>query len=178
MNTYYHSATSAEVEAIVRDGFIDQIKDKRSGMRGVYIADAPGEPDPDYPDDQLLEITLPAEIDCSQWELAAPENLEVARWRVWLIPARILNQHGRVRQLRKDQWKQLSAKYIDACILKTQEELVAVGFLERARDSQGQPIYRDGKAVWRLTEKARSISPENFEAEFQAALKAVPKKGN
>jgi hypothetical protein len=178
MNTYYHSATSAKVEAIVRDGFIDQIKDKRSGMRGVYIADAPGEPDPDYPDRQLLEITLPAEIDCSQWELAARENLGVPRWRVWLIPARILNQHGRVRQLRKDQWKQLSAKYIDACILKTQEELVAVGFLERARDSQGQPIYRDGKAVWRLTEKARSISPENFEAEFQAALKAVPKKGN
>jgi hypothetical protein len=72
MNTYYHSDTSAEVEAIVRDGFIDHMEHKRSGMRGVYIADAPGEPDPDYPDDQLLEITLPAEIDCSQWELAAP----------------------------------------------------------------------------------------------------------
>ncbi|HKB92130.1 MAG TPA: hypothetical protein VKC60_16555 [Opitutaceae bacterium] len=44
MNTYYHSDTSAEVEAIVRDGFIDHIIHKRSGMRGVYIADAPGEP--------------------------------------------------------------------------------------------------------------------------------------
>jgi hypothetical protein len=42
MNTYYHSDTSAEVEAIVRDGFIDHMKHKRSGMRGVYVADAPG----------------------------------------------------------------------------------------------------------------------------------------
>ena len=65
------------------------------------------------------------------------------------------------------------------CIVaQTHEELVAVGFLEHARDSQGLPIYRDGKAVWRLTGKARSISLENFEAEFQAALKVVPKKGD
>src|SRR5260221_9344722 len=42
--------------------------------------------------------------------------VKTPRWREWLIPARILNQHGRVRQLRKDQWKQLWAKYKDASV--------------------------------------------------------------
>ena len=56
MNTYYYSGTSDEIETILRDGFVDNIEERNTGRRGVYVGDAPGEPDPDYPDDELLEI--------------------------------------------------------------------------------------------------------------------------
>jgi hypothetical protein len=175
MNTYYYSGSSDEIETILRNGFTDNLKQTESTRSGVYITDAPGEPDPDYPGDQLLEITLPAEIDCSRWKLVFPNS--PADWQEWLIPARVLNKHARVRQLRKDQWEQAWAKYKDAQELKVREDLVVLGFLEHAKDSQGQPIYGDGKPVWRLTEKGRSIKPEDFEAELEAALKAAQQKG-
>jgi len=115
MNTYYHSGTSDEIETILHDGFVDNIKERNTGRRGVYVADAPGEPDPEYPDDNLLEITLPGEIDTSKWRLVLPEK---PCWHEWLIPASTLNKHARVRKLRKDQWENAWTKYKDAQRLK------------------------------------------------------------
>jgi hypothetical protein len=116
-HTYYYIGSSAEVEAILRNGFIDN-ELPSIGRRGVYVADSPGEPDRDYPDGPLLEIILPADIDACQWEVvppkAPPRPLGYAHWREWLIPARILNQYGKIRPLRKDQWDFLWAKYNDA----------------------------------------------------------------
>ena len=67
MNTYYYSGTSDEIETILHDGFVDYIEERNTGRLGVYVGDAPGEPDPDFPDDQVLEITLPEQIDTSNW---------------------------------------------------------------------------------------------------------------
>jgi hypothetical protein len=67
---YYCSNTSAACAAILRDGFTDEPELQPStGKIGVYLSDCPGEPDPEYPDDQLLEITLPPEISISQFEI-------------------------------------------------------------------------------------------------------------
>ena len=111
MNTYYYSGTSDEVETILHDGFVDNTKERNTGRLGVYVGDAPGGPDPEYPDDHLLEITLPGEIDTSKWRLVLPEK---PCWQEWLIPASTLNKHARVRKLRKDQWEQAWTKYKDA----------------------------------------------------------------
>jgi hypothetical protein len=67
MNTYYD--TSAEVEAILRDGFIDECRCKTTGVSGVYLADSPGEPDSNHLDHQLLEISLPPDISISRFEV-------------------------------------------------------------------------------------------------------------
>ena len=61
-----------------------------------------------------------------------------------------------MRQLTKEQWEQLWGKYNKAYVARLMqglEGLVAKGFLEHAKDDQGQPFYRDGEPVWRLTEK-------------------------
>ena len=115
MNTYYYSGTSDEIETILHDGFVDYIEERNTGRLGVYVGDAPGEPDPEYPDDNLLEITLPGEIDTSKWRLVLPEK---PCWHEWLIPASTLNKHARVRKLRKDQWENAWTKYKDAQRLK------------------------------------------------------------
>jgi len=156
MNTYYYSGTSDEIETILRNGFVDNIKERNTGRLGVYVGDTPGEPDPEYPDDHLLEITLPGEIDTSKWNLVLPEN--PCSWQEWLIPASTLNKHARVRKLRKDQWENAWTKYKDAQRLKTIEgldALAAAGLLIVARDAQGRPMYRNGEFVYKLSEKGQ-----------------------
>jgi len=101
---------------ILRDGFVDNIEERNTGRLGVYVGDAPGEPDPDFPDDQVLEITLPEQIDTSNWRLVVPEK--PCRWQEWLIPVRVFNEHGSVRQLRRDEWENAWTKYKDAQRLK------------------------------------------------------------
>jgi hypothetical protein len=116
MNTYYYSGSSDEIETILRNGFLDNTKERNTGRLGVYVGDAPGEPDPDFPDDQVLEITLPEQIDTSNWRLVVPEK--PCRWQESLIPARAFNEHGSVRQLRRDEWENAWTKYKDAQRLK------------------------------------------------------------
>jgi len=116
INTYYYSGSSEEIETILRDGFVDNIEERNTGRLGVYVGDAPGEPDPDFPDDQVLEITLPEQIDTSNWRLVVPEK--PCRWQEWLIPVRVFNEHGSVRQLRRDEWENAWTKYKDAQRLK------------------------------------------------------------
>ena len=108
-NTYYYTGDAEEIKTILRGGFIDTRRTDTDQL-GVCVADCPGEPSND--NEELLEITLPASIDTSRWMLGPWE---------WLIPAHVLHKHARVRQLRKDQWKEACAKY------KTLEELVAEG---------------------------------------------------
>jgi hypothetical protein len=159
MNTYYYVGTSDEIETILRDGFLDSTKERATGRLGIYVADSPGELNPDYPDEQLLEITLPGQIDTSKWSLVWPEN--PCSWQEWLIPASTLNKHARVRKLNKDQWEQALAKYKHAQQLKTKEAwdaLVAEGLLIVARDSEGRPVYRNGKLVYKLSEKGYRVA--------------------
>lgn len=112
MNTFYCVNTSAEVEAILRDGFIKEYKETATGISGVYLADSPGEPDPDYPDDQLLEITLPPEISISQFE-AFKHCKGDMRWREWVLPADLLNECAEVRVVPKAEWGTRWKQWVD-----------------------------------------------------------------
>jgi len=164
--TYYYSGDTDEITAILRDGFIDKWKTKQRGKRnrlGVYVADSPGAPDPNYPDNQSLEITLPAQIDTSDWRLVRPESAP-CRWREWIIPAEILNKHATVRWLSSEEWERTWVQYGRAQIIKALEEFIAEGVLEHAKDSQGQLMYRNGQPVLKMTKKGieelrRDIGP-------------------
>jgi hypothetical protein len=146
---YYYCDKRGEIEAILRDGFIDTLTNTSNGIHGVYLAEAPGNPDPEYLDNQLLEITLSPQVDISHFELIAPN----ATCREWVIPASILNRYGRVRPLSADQWKEALTKWRHQIVTEELEELVKLGYLEHAKDSQGQLKYRNGQRVLRITKK-------------------------
>ena len=154
-NIYYHSGDADEIQAILHDGFIDNLKRRDTGKRGFYIADAPGKPDPEYLNKQLLEISLPPQIDISKWILVILEK--PAQWNEWVIPAKILNKDARVRRLSPEEWEQAWAKYKEVQLTQAQEELTAEGLLEHARDSAEKLMYRNGQPVWCLSEKARAL---------------------
>ncbi len=141
MKLYYSSKTTEETHVILRDGFINDLEYK--GISCIYLADTPGA----WPHEQPLEISLPAEIDISPFEIA-PQ----APFRGWCVPAGIINQYGKTRLLPDDEGYQ--ARFVTTEALK---ELVAQGFFEQVKDSQGQLIYRDGKPVWRITEKGKAF---------------------
>ena len=151
INTYYYVNTSAEVEAILRDGFINECKETTTGISGVYLADSPGEPDPEYPNDQLLEIILPPEISISQFELFK----EGARWREWLVPAGLLNECAEIRVLPKAQWAQKCRGDYCKRMMQAFDYLIADGYLVLSLDSEGQPMFRNGEPVYKLTEDRR-----------------------
>jgi hypothetical protein len=124
---------------------------------GVYIADNSGRPDPDFPDDVLLEIKLPEVIDVSPWELILPADRR-ADYGEWVVPSVILNKHAKLRLISKEEWNQLWAHHKEARVEQTAEihrELVAEGLLEHAKDAHGQLLYRNGQPVWRITPKGR-----------------------
>jgi hypothetical protein len=139
MKLYYSPETTEETHAILRDGFINDLKYK--GISCIYLADTPVA----QQGEQLLEISVPAEIDISPFEIFAPRP----RWREWCVPANIINQYGKTRRLPDDEQDQVLLKRI----IEARKELVAYGLLEQAKDSQGQLIYRNEKPVGRLTEK-------------------------
>src|SRR6267143_885570 len=129
MKLYYCSKTTEETHAILRDGFINDLQYK--GISCIYLADTPAA----WLGEQLLEISLPGEIDISPFEIAPG-----APWRGWCVPAGIINQYGKTRLLPDDERDQVPLDITEAL-----KELVAEGWLEQAKDSQGQLIYRDGK---------------------------------
>jgi hypothetical protein len=140
MKLYYASKTTEETDAILRDGFINNLDYK--GISCIYLADSRGA----WPHEQVLEISLPAEIDISPFE--APQ----APWRGWYVPAGIINQYGKTRLLPDDERYQAPPDIPEAL-----KRLVGEGWWERAKDSQGQLIYRDGKPVWRITEEGKAF---------------------
>jgi len=154
---YYHSGPADEIQAILRDGFTD-ITATIDGQlkRGVYITDAPGERDPAYPRDQLLEITLPPEIDLRKWRLVFVIPEKPCRWLEWIVPSDRLNTNARVRLLTSQEWEELWVKYIAPRraheLMRAFDSLVRDGYLEAARDAQGQPIYRRGQPIYRRGE--------------------------
>jgi hypothetical protein len=153
MKTYYHADSSKEIERILANGFTDEALQMR---RGVYIANNPGPPDPAFPDDLLLEISLPEVIDLSSWEL--PES--GAERREWIVPSVVLNQHAKLRRRARQEWAQLWATLRDKQTADVVQKLVAQGMLETATDSQGRLLYRitpKGVCFWRVFH--RSISP-------------------
>jgi hypothetical protein len=157
---YYHSGDTAEIQAVLRDGFTD-ITATIDGVlkRGVYITDAPGEWDLDYPNDQLLQITLPPEIDLRKWRLVFVIPEKPCRWSEWVLPSDFLNTHARVRLLTTDEWKEVWAKKRIDELMRAFDHLVASGYLEIARDARGEAIRRRGEPAYRWSEKGRRFKP-------------------
>jgi hypothetical protein len=151
-------ACSAEVEAILRDGFVNEYKCKTKGITGVYLADAPGGPDPDWPDDQLLEIILPQEIDISQFEIFK----EGVRWREWLVPAGFLNECAEIRLLPKAEWDQSWTQWKEQWFDQQFSHMLELGLIEVAKDAEGQSIYRDDKPVYRLSDKGEEFGKQEI----------------
>ncbi len=160
MNPYYYVNTRAKIEAILRDGFGNEYKEKTTGTEGVYLTDAPGEPDPDYPDDQLLEVILPSEVDISQFEIKA----EGVRWREWIVPGDLLNQSAEIRLLPKEEWSPRWKEWLLEQKLNRLDRgfkcLIERGYLEVVRDAAGQPRYRGGQPVYQLSAEAAKLDEQ------------------
>ncbi len=160
MSIYYYIDTRESIAAILRDGFTNQYKETTTGAQGVYLADAPGAPDPDYPLDQLLEISLPPKIDLSQFENKAGG----AQWREWLVPAHLLNEWAEIRLLPKEEWGPRWEKWLLEQKLEGVDQgfkaLVERGYLEVARDVAGKPIYRRGQLAYKLSAKAAKMDQQ------------------
>jgi len=162
-NLYYHSDDIEEIQAILRDGFTDITK-RIDGLlkRGVYIADAPGEWDQEFPDDQLLEITLPPEIDLRQWRVVYVIPGKPCRWNEWIVPADLLNKHAKLRLLTNLEWKELWSKYSAYKrakeLMRVFDHFVANGYLEIARDPKGEPVFRRGEQAYVWSEKSRKLA--------------------
>jgi hypothetical protein len=167
MNTYFLTGTRDEIEAILADGLIDQVRATKSNraQSGVYIANSPGKPDPEFPDDQLLEIKLPEIIDVSPWELVLPPDRR-AHYGEWVVPSSVLNEHAKLRQVPEDEWNQLWAQDKEARVThaaEVQRQMIALGLLDHVKDAHGRPLYRDGQPVWRMTTKAQAWAQEKPE---------------
>jgi hypothetical protein len=152
MSTYYHSNNSAKVAGILRDGFSDEYEHATKGISGVYVTDAPGEPDP--AGRQLLEISLPAEISITKFEICAPK--EDVCWQEFLVPAHLLNECAEIRPVPKiawdARWRQWKKQYIESQF----RSLIECGLVEVAKDSEGRPIYRNGQLVYRTRDKSKN----------------------
>jgi hypothetical protein len=106
--TFYHRTSIAEAREIVRRGFQDQkwgfdveelVTDRRLKVMGVWLTDRIPEGEDAPPGDAVLEVTVDPE----------PETLRVfeipgvlAKSRLWVIPAKVLNPVAKARILRVD----------------------------------------------------------------------------
>ena len=106
--TFYHRTSIAEAREIVRRGFQDQkwgfdveglVTDRRLKVMGVWLTDRIPEEENAPPGDAVLEVTVDPE----------PETLRffeipgvLAKSRLWVIPAKVLNPVAKARILRVD----------------------------------------------------------------------------
>jgi hypothetical protein len=79
----------------------------RTTFSGVWLSNYPLECNEGAKGDQLLEITLPDDLDISDHEWAE----EGKPYREWLVPAEVINQHGKVRLLSADEEDQIDLWY-------------------------------------------------------------------
>lgn len=153
INTYYSVSTSAEVEAILRDGFRTECEATVEGKSGVYLADSPGEPDPDYPDDQLLEITLPTDISILQFEVGR-ECKGNTRWREWVLPTSLLKECAEVHLVPKaewgERWRQWEERPAEPIIIKLCGAILAIFPRSICRKGKRVLFYRTGTALGRV----------------------------
>ena len=126
MSTYYYIDSIDKRYSALIHGFVDntEITDTAHKVhRGVYITSAPIciayytilASDQQAPGsdcvlsryvDQLLEITIPSEIDLRKWRLLDPYEHS----RRWLVPAKVL-RHATVRLVAENEREKLCAKY-------------------------------------------------------------------
>jgi len=156
MPTYYQVNDDVKIKAILRTGFSDREVVTYSTIGwGVYLTNLPGKPDPDYPDDQLLEIILPPEVSIAQFECkdVPPEKGGIRR-REWIVPASLLNKWAEIRFLPREVWKKKWERWVQRKEDEAVQDLklmIAAGFVIPARDSKGRVICRDGEIAYTFT---------------------------
>jgi hypothetical protein len=94
MPTLYHCTDAAD--AILRDGFQDgegHYGFATLTLRGVFLSSVPFDVNEGATGDQILEVTLPDNLDLDRYELVQ----EGAPYREWCVPAAVLNGLGAVR---------------------------------------------------------------------------------
>jgi hypothetical protein len=99
VTTLYHTTGSAE--AILRDGFRDgegSYMFVGLRLRGVFLASRPVDGNEGAKGEQVLEVTLPDDLDISWWAIEE-EGLPV--WE-WCIPAEVVNRAASVRLIDPD----------------------------------------------------------------------------
>ena len=90
----FHTTDAAE--AILRDGFRDATASyglATTVRNGVFLADAPVGVNEGAIGDQVLEVTLPDDLDLGDFELVEGGK----PYREWCVPAALLNTRGRLR---------------------------------------------------------------------------------
>jgi hypothetical protein len=96
VTTLYHTTDSAET--ILQDGIRDGTGSYMligMTLTGVFLASRPVDGNEGARGDQLLEVTLPDDLDLSQWAI---EEDGVPVW-VWCVPAEVITRHGSLRLL-------------------------------------------------------------------------------
>jgi hypothetical protein len=96
---FYHRTAAAE--AILREGFRDaEGSYMLVGMtlRGVFVSNVPLDCNEGAKGDQLLEVSLTASCDISDYE----QIEEGKGHREWCVPAEIINRYGTVRLLSEE----------------------------------------------------------------------------
>jgi len=94
--TFYHRTDAAR--AILDGGFRDATGSymfARITLTGVWLADQPLDSNEGAKGNDLLEVTMPDEMDLSGFEIVGDN----AGYREWCVPAALINRHGTVRQV-------------------------------------------------------------------------------
>ena len=97
---YYHR--TAVAERILAHGFRDYTGSyglDGATRTGVFLSDVPPDEDEGAAGEDLLQVTLPGELDISEYEIVE----EGLGYREWCVPAALLNEHSYIRRLSPDE---------------------------------------------------------------------------
>jgi hypothetical protein len=97
----YHRTTAASAEQILSSGFRDAIGYYGTGQQhsGVWLSDVPLDISAGAEGDTLFRVKLSEEV------VAAHEWIEKegSSYHEWLVPAQLINEHGCVHVVDKDE---------------------------------------------------------------------------
>ena len=100
----YH--TTDQAEAILRDGFRDGTGSFMLAgltLTGVFVSRWPVDVNEGAKGEQVLEVTLPDDLDLEPWEIAEEDR---PVWE-WCVPADLLNERGTFRLLSDEELDEL-----------------------------------------------------------------------
>jgi hypothetical protein len=103
----FHATTPDAAATIMREGFRDAEGSYmlvNFVLRGVFVSDVPLDENEGCKGGELLEVTLPDDVDLDDFELVeeGPTGMGMG-YREWCVPAETLNSRGSVRCLTEDQ---------------------------------------------------------------------------
>jgi hypothetical protein len=112
MTTFYHRTTDQRAELILREGFRDRTSNYLSDQThtGVWLSNVPLDENEGACGNALLQVELPNEEMVSDYEWVQEESFG---YREWLIPAALINSHGKVTEVEDDTPDQVGFSFDD-----------------------------------------------------------------